>query len=150
MKKILLASTVLTFFSLSIILFQISCKKEAAAQSLTTCSELATVNITVTIPASKTLYLGTVDDNVVTLRTPYPNSTVTLWCTYDLDIRSMGTAHTMTYTFKNVIPGNYEYCALFRFPPGSSSNICNSAVKSINIVAGQTYNLTIAASEFPC
>lgn len=151
MKKIFLASTVLTFFSLSIILFQISCKKSATAQSSTVCSELATVNITVTIPASKTVYQGTRDDNSVFLYTPFSPSLTTLTCEYSLDMRPMGTAHTMTYSFKNVIPGNYDYGVIFRFPPGSSSgNICNSAVKNINIVAGQTYNLTISSAEFPC
>lgn len=150
MKKLLLSSGILLLFSLLIIVFQISCKKEATAQTTNSCSETATVNITVTIPASKTLYLGTRDDNGIFLDTPFDNTSDKLMTNYNFDIRTMGTGHTRTYTFKNVIPKFFNYFASFRKGPSSSTDICGSAVKQINILAGQTYNLTIASREFPC
>jgi len=55
MKKLLLSSIVLITFSLSIILFQVSCKKEAIAQTTTT--HTTTVSVDTIKQESKILFI---------------------------------------------------------------------------------------------
>lgn len=149
MRKFFLSSAVLLLFSLSILIFQLSCSKEAEAQSTSTCSQTATVNVTVTIPASKTVSPSLRSDNSLFLRTPYSDNIGSLRTEYLLDMRTLGAAKTKTFTFENVIPGQFIYYASFRYGPTGSS-ICGSPDKQISIQAGQVYNLEISAGEFPC
>lgn len=165
MKKILLGSAALTLFAIFITIFQISCQKDAVAQTVSECSETATVNLTITIPLGKTVLLSEKVDNYVTLeRKLDANCNTFNSCQYNsdgylieykLDFRAIGTASTKTFVFKNIIPGFYCYYSEFIYSiVGSDRKSCSSPKrapqKEINLVAGQTYNLTIEASEFSC
>jgi hypothetical protein len=161
MKKLLLSAAVLTLFSISLLIFQISCKKDAIAQSPTSCSELATVNITVTIPVGKSVFLSDrIDNNIMLQRKLDQNCTTFNSCQYNsdgyyieygLDFRAMGTSNTKIFVFKNIIPGLYYYDVDYvYYHVGAVKKACSTVKKEITLVAGQTYNLTISASEFTC
>lgn len=124
-----------------------SCKKEATAQATSSCSETATVNITVNIPANRTIYSLVDSTDYVWLS---GHSSVTEKVIYVHDITTMGTAHTQLFTYKNVLPGDYTYFASFHYGPNSVNDICSSAQKQQTIQAGQTYNISIDASDFTC
>jgi hypothetical protein len=147
MKKLILGSVALTFFSISIIIFQISCKKEVIAQTLNQCSETGNINLSITIPSNKTTTaIG--QDNGVYLESRYTAGIDSVTNSYTIDCL-IGGSHSKSVIFKNIIPGNYKLTMHFGYLIPTGSNHC-SAVKSIIVEAGKTYNLSFIATDFPC
>ena len=132
MKKLLLSSVILIFFSFSIIMFQLSCKKEAGAQQTNNCSETAKVVFTINFPSSSTLgSIGLENENIL----PTPEYRISYW----KDFSDLNSSPIKTFTINNVIPGKFVYQAQSTL---STLNI------PVTIVAGQTYNITINSSDF--
>ena len=152
MKKLFLGSLALTVFSMSIILFQISCKKEATAQA-TNCSDLATIVATVNFPPTAVPCSTDGNDNGISFETPYTfgtNNTNTYYVShsYYADFRTVGNASQKVFTFQSVVPGTYEWGAVIRKGCATPYNGVGTVLRTINVVAGQTYNVTINASDF--
>ena len=148
MKKLLLGSAALTLFSISILIFQISCKKDAKAQSGTnSCSEIIIVNF----PSGFNPLNSTSFDNengIVLESSASPNNNTENY-TYFLSnysFRDIGSLKQKTYTFKTNIPGSYTYSASVRKSISPMDFLQTYA--SINLVGGHTYNITINASDF--
>ena len=154
MKKILMGSLALMLFSVSIIVFQVSCKKDATAQQVNVCSETATVVFDVSFPLNYNVSATERSaDNGVELYTSKNslNSSSNGTSRYCQFFKYIGSILTKTYTMNNVIPGQYVYVAYLTnaIPNSTPSNYKNTTTSvPITIQAGQTYHFTINSADF--
>lgn len=148
MKKLLLGSAALTLFSISIILFQISCKKEAIAQSTSNnCIDAGIVNFTINFPQSFNPNSTNKADNVVYLRKD--DTPDTFIAEYHLFFTEVGSTKLKIFTIKNIVPGTYKWRAEVRKTDTFNDYVQNSTfLITLVIAAGQTYNITINAEDF--
>lgn len=147
MKKLILSSAALLLFSVSIIIFQISCKKDAMAQSGTSdCSDIATVIITVNFPGDFNPISTDDNENGLELTNIHINPVAypSWMCVYSF--RNVGSGKKKVYTFKSNIMGPYGWFATVRKEP--FPGIYLSTLGTLNLSAGQTYNVTINATDF--
>ena len=149
MKRLLLSSVILLLFSFSIIIFQISCKKEATAQT-TNCSDMATVVATINFPSSAVPCSTGGGDNGFFLETPYtsPTTTYSFSHSYYADFRNVGNASQKVFTIQSVVTGTYTWAASINTSCGQPYRGVGTGSHTINVVGGQTYNITINASDF--
>lgn len=149
MRKLLLSSAILLVFSFSIIIFQISCKKEATAQA-TNCSDKVTIVATVNFPPSAVPCSTDGHDNGIDFETNYTFGANSYFEShlYNADFRTVGNASQKVFTFQSVVPGTYTWGASIRKGCATQYNGIHTDSHIINVVAGQTYNITINASDF--
>jgi hypothetical protein len=153
MKKLLLGSLVLLMFSSSIILFNISCNKDSDAQPNSNSSNCyGTINVTINFPNDAPPKTGRFEDNGISFDfesgimqeggQKYSNG-----FRYYQSFDNVGTTPQKVFTFKNIMPAEYNYIAdIF----GSNVNwiVKSTTNTTLKVEAGKTYNITIKSTDF--
>src|SRR5947208_378907 len=131
MKKLFLGSIALTVFSISIVIFQMSCRQDAVATPPNNCSQTATVTYTLNFPDTfHSAWAFITTDNSV--NTGYRGN-------YRYTVSNLNSVHQTVLPFTNVNPGNYDV----EINASDSVTTVLHFSTTLNIVAGQTYNITI-------
>lgn len=145
MKKLLMGSCVLLVFAASIILVQLSCNKKADAQQTSICSETATVIFDISFPSTVSVSTSSTNNGIL-ISTEHNGLNSIYNCAQWQDFRSVGTAHQKNFTFKGLIPGSYKFQVFIYI--SSSNSVKLTSEQSIDLVAGQTYNIKINDTDF--